>query len=125
LRRCVTSRQLWLLSFGKTVTESIDSGEEGSYAGELADPAPDPEALVVLRETHGQVSAALGSLGDSDRLLLRLRYQEGLTLQQVARLVGLKDAQTADRRLRDIIEHLRQVLGVKHFVPGKIKPASV
>lgn len=125
LRRCVTSRQLWLLSSGKTVTESLDSGEEGGYAIEPADPAPDPEALAAMRQTHAQVSAALASLSDSDRLLVRLRYQEGLTLQQVARLVGLKDAQTADRRLRDIIEHLRQALGLRQFVPGKIKPASV
>lgn len=125
LRRCVSSRQLWLLSSGNATADSIDSGEEGAYAGEPADPAPDPEALAALRETHAQVSAALASLSDSDRLLIRLRYQEGLTLQQVARLVGLKDAQTADRRLRDIMEHLRQLLGIEHFVPGKIKPASV
>ena len=125
LRRCVSSRQLWLLSCGKGGAESINNGEEGAYVVEQADPAPDPEALAVLRETHEQVSAALASLGDSERLLVRLRYQEGLTLQQVARLVGLKDAQTADRHLRDILEQLRQVLGVKHFVPGKIKAASV
>ncbi len=125
LRRCVSSRQLWLLSSGNAAADSIGSGEEGAYAGEPADPAPDPEALAALRETHAQVSAALASLSDSDRLLIRLRYQEGLTLQQVARLVGLKDAQTADRRLRDIMEHLRQLLGIEHFVPGKIKPASV
>lgn len=125
LRRCVSSRQLWLLSSGNATADSIDSGEEGAYVGEPADPAPDPEALAALRETHAQVSAALASLSDSDRLLIRLRYQEGLTLQQVARLVGLKDAQTADRRLRDIMEHLRQLLGIEHFVPGKIKPASV
>jgi RNA polymerase sigma factor (sigma-70 family) len=78
-----------------------------------------------LRETHEQVSAAIDSLTDSDRLLVRLRYQEGLTLQQVARLVGLKDAQTADRRLRDIIDHLREALGVERFVRGKAKAASV
>jgi RNA polymerase sigma factor (sigma-70 family) len=125
LRRCVSSRQLWLLSCGKGVAESVNNGEEGAYVVEPADTAPDPEALVALRETHEQVSAALASLSDSDRLLVRLRYQEGLTLQQVARLVGLKDAQTADRRLRDVLEHLRQVLSIKHFVPGKIKAASV
>ena len=125
LRRCVTSRQLWLLTRRKALADSIDGGEEGAYVVEPADPAPGPEALLVLRETHQQLSAALGSLSDSERLLIRLRYQEGLTLQQVARLVGLKDAQTADRRLRDIIEHLRQALGVEHFLPGKIKPASV
>ena len=125
LRRCMTSRQLWLLSSGNPMPDPIDSGSGDIYVGEPADPAPDPEALAALREMHEQVSAALGSLSDSDRLLVRLRYQEGLTLQQVARLVGLKDAQTADRRLRDIIDHLRQQLGVENFVRGKPKTASV
>jgi len=125
LRRCLSSRQLWLVSSGEAMVESIDSEEEGSYVIEPADPAPDPEALTALRETDQHVSAALASLNDSDRLLVRLRYQEGLTLQQVARLVGLKDAQTADRRLRDIIDHLRKALGIEHLARGKARPASV
>lgn len=125
LRRCLSSRQLWLLSSGNTMLDSIDGEEGGTYVVEPLDPNPDPEALAVLRETHQHVSAALASLTDSDRLLVRLRYQEGLTLQQVARLVGLKDAQTADRRLRNIIDHLRRALGIQHLVRGKPKPASV
>lgn len=124
LRRCLSSRQLWLLSSGSTVQDSID-GNEGTYVIEPVDAAPDPEALAALRETHQHVSAALASLTDSDRLLVRLRYQEGLTLQQIAKLVGLKDAQTADRRLRDIIDHLRRALGIQHLVRGKPKTASV
>lgn len=125
LRRCLSSRQLWLISSGKAVVQSLDSEGEGSYVVEPADPAPDPEALTALRETDRHVAAALASLSDSDRLLVRLRYHEGLTLQQVARLVGLKDAQTADRRLRDIIDHLRKELGIEHLARGKAKPASV
>lgn len=125
LRKCMSSRQLWLLTSGKPAADSFDRGEEGNYVAEPADPAPDPETLVAMRETHLQVSAALGSLTGADRLLVRLRYQEGLTLQQVAKLVGLKDAQTADRRLRDIIDHLRQLLGVAHLVRGKPRAASV
>lgn len=125
IRRCLSSRQLWLLSSGQAMLDPIDGEEEGAYVVEPADPAPDPESLVALRETHRQVSAALACLTDSDRLLIRLRYQEGLTLQQVAKLVGLKDAQTADRRLRDIIDHLRQALGIQHLARGKPRPASV
>lgn len=125
LRRCLSSRQLWLLSSGKAVLRSLEGEEEGSYIVDPPDPAPDPEALVALRETHRQVSVALASLTESDRLLVRLRYQEGLTLQQVAKLVGLRDAQTADRRLRDIIDNLRKALGIEHLVRGKPKPASV
>lgn len=125
IRRCLSSRQLWLLSSGNALPDSIEGEEDGTYSIEPSDPAPDPESLVALREVHQHVSAALASLTDSDRLLIRLRYQEGLTLQQVANLVGLKDAQTADRRLRDIIDHLRQALGIEGQVRGKPRPASV
>lgn len=125
LRRCLSSRQLWLLSSGKSTLDSFNVGEDGLYVTEPADPAPDPETLAALRETHRHISAALASLTESDRLLVRLRYQEGLTLQQVAKLVGLKDAQSADRRLRDIIDHLRQALGIEYVVRGKPRPASV
>jgi RNA polymerase sigma factor (sigma-70 family) len=124
LRDCLSSRQLWLLSSGNALLQSIDN-EEGTFTAEPADPSPGPEAVAALRETHQHVAAAVASLNDSDRLLVRLRYQEGLTLQQVAKLVGLKDAQTADRRLRDIIDQLRQALGMEHLVRGKPKPASV
>ena len=124
LRQCLSSRQLWLISSGKTILDSIDGEKEGSYV-ELADPAPDPEVMVALRETHEHVSAALASLTDSDRLLIRLRYEEGLTLHEVARLVGLKDAQTADRHLRDILDGLRRTLGIEQLVRGKPRPASV
>jgi RNA polymerase sigma factor (sigma-70 family) len=126
LRRCMTSRHLWLLSSSNSVVESIEElGQQGGNAAEPADPSPDPEALATLRQTNALVSAALDRLGEADRLLVRLRYQEGLTLQQVASLVGLKDAQTADRRLREVIEQLRQALGIRPFVCGKTKAASV
>jgi len=43
--------------------------------------------------------------------LVRLRYEQGLTLGKVAELTGLKDAQTADRRIRSILDTLREELG--------------
>jgi hypothetical protein len=39
---------------------------------------------------------------------LRLRYEEGLTLDQAARLTGLGNAQRADRRIREILTRLRE-----------------
>ncbi len=121
----MSSRQLWLLSCGSTVAESLDSEREASRLPEPVDPAPDPETLAALRETHEQVDAAVAGLTESDRLLVRLRYQEGLTLQQVAALVGLKDAQTTDRRIREIVDKVRARLGVTLPVRGKANAASV
>ena len=39
---------------------------------------------------------------------LNLRYEEGLTLEQVARLAGLGNAQQADRRIKEILARLRE-----------------
>jgi RNA polymerase sigma factor (sigma-70 family) len=103
LRGLLTSRQLWLLSTANTTHESL--------AG--------------LQETHLAVGKALESLHSSERLLLRLRFSEGLALQQIAKLVGLKDAQTADRRIRNALELVRQELGLPKFLAGKPGPASV
>ena len=126
LQRCMTARQSWLLSSSNAVAESMEElGQRGVNAAELADPAPNPEALATLRQTNALVSSALDRLEEADRLLVRLRYQEGLTLQQVANLVGLKDAQTADRRLREVIEQLRETLGIRPLACGKTKAASV
>jgi hypothetical protein len=48
-----------------------------------------------------------------------------LSFVEVARLLGLKDAQTADRRIRDVLERLREKLGVYDVLVGKRKSASV
>lgn len=123
LRRCMSSRQLWLLSLTSTAIESIE--ELAALDVEPSDSAPDPETLATLRQANARVSAALSQLSEGERLLIRLRFYEGLPLQRVASLVGLKDAQTADRRLREVIEQLRRTLGVQPLACGKAKAASV
>ena len=51
-----------------------------------------------------------GRIPEAEPLLVRLRFDQELTLQQIAELAGLKDAQTADRRIREVLEKLRQEL---------------
>lgn len=123
----LTSRQLWLISTASTVIESLDSGKDpdSDPPVEIQDPAPNPEEIVLLRNTHAAVSHAMLQLDEGDRLLLSLRYLQGLSLLEVAGLVGLKDAQTADRRIRDALAELRTHLGVGHGLSGKPKWVSV
>ena len=42
-----------------------------------------------------------------DRLVLRLRFDEELTLRAIAQLTGVKDAQSVDRWIREVISKLR------------------
>jgi RNA polymerase sigma factor (sigma-70 family) len=125
LRSLLTARQLWLLSSARLSTESIDSDAEQSPALEVSDTAPDPETIFVLHEARASLAKAISQVDPADQLLLRLRFVEGLGLLQVAKLVGLKDAQTADRRIRSALVRLRDKLGVAKLVGGKRKSASV
>ena len=114
IQHSLTPRQQWLLSTRKRRLEPLEA-ELGEVArpglDHLHDAAPDPEALAVRQEERAGLAQALASLPASDRLLVRLRFEEELTLEQVARLSGLSDAQAADRRIRKILNLLRQRLG--------------
>jgi RNA polymerase sigma factor for flagellar operon FliA len=53
-----------------------------------------------------RVRAALGGLAAQDRLILRMRFEEGLTLAAIARELGL-DQRRLYRRVQRVLEELR------------------
>ena len=126
LRGSLSARQLWLLSASSVSFEAAEPEHEEGAISLLVDATPNPEMLAILRETEAMVRKALANLNTADRILLRLRYFEGLPLLEVARLLGLKDAQTADRRIRDTVEKLQEHLGERKILAaGKSKSESV
>lgn len=125
VRGLLTSRQLWLLSTATRSEESLESDQENKLVLELLDPRPDPETVAALQQTHTAVTNALARLDEGNRLLMRLRFSEGLSLQAVAELLGLKDAQTADRRIQAALELIRAEMGVVRRITGKPRSASV
>ena len=115
IQLAMTSRQQWLLSVRGVRPDASPATPEGEevearLAG-LADLHPDPEAQVAARELQARLDRALERLDAGERLLIRLRFEKGLTLEQVARLARLGNAQAADRRLREILERLRREVG--------------
>jgi RNA polymerase sigma factor (sigma-70 family) len=121
IQQSLSPRQLWLLSTRKPKLASLDGvfvDDRAPLEEQIRDLAPDPETLAVEREQRAALERALGDLTASDRLLIRLRYEQELTLEQVARLTDLPDAQTADRRIKQILIALRKSI-------GKRQPASV
>lgn len=110
IQQALTPRQLWLLSTRQRRVESREIGvSEGKDVSDLQipDPAPDPEALTAMREQQSAVARAFERLSKPERLLLRLRFEQGLTLREVADILEIKDAQTADRRIQEVLEKLR------------------
>lgn len=112
--RRLDSRQRWLLATRRPRVESMDSVLDESGAEvtlELQDEAPDPQWRLLAEQDRARLTQALARLEPAERLLLQLRYEEGLTLARVAHVCGLKDPWAADRRLRDLLGRLRASLG--------------
>ena len=128
IQRELTPRQLWLLSSCNPKLESLETESDGDpevSQRQIADPRPDPETLAALKEQESGLQRALDRLSASERLLLRLRFDQGLTLLEIARLTKLKDAQTVDRRIRDILEKVRRDLESAGGAHGKTESMSV
>jgi len=109
----LTPRQLWLLQAERPELPAgaLDpDGTETPLDERVADSRPNPESLAAWNEEQTNLSRALGQLSKDDRFFLRLRYEQELTLDKVAKVTGLKDAQAADRRIREILARLQRSL---------------
>jgi RNA polymerase sigma factor (sigma-70 family) len=109
----LTPRQRWLLSVrrargGRSAATVAEDGEE--VLERIPGEGPDPESLAVLREERMALHGALASLSSRHRLLIRMRFEQELTLEAIARLLNLDNAQTADRRVRDALGELRKAM---------------
>jgi RNA polymerase sigma factor (sigma-70 family) len=88
-------------------------GEEFRF-GELPDAdAPAPDEVVRRTELLDTLDAALQELSPEDRLLLKLRYEDGRTAAQTARILGLSSEFAAHRRQRAILSRLREALALR------------
>jgi RNA polymerase sigma factor (sigma-70 family) len=113
LFRALKPRQRFLLTLRQLVAGTFDAPADalGETAPEqVADGQPDPEKIVMFEEQRASLARSVARLGDFERLLIRLRFEHGLTLQQVAKAAGLPDAQTADRRVKAVLSRLRKEL---------------
>jgi RNA polymerase sigma factor (sigma-70 family) len=111
VRESLSPRQLWLLGRRRTKVQSLERDSatgDGPVETQIADPEPGPEVLAEIAERRSVLARAVSCLDKDERLLLRLRYEEGLTLGQVSRLAGLGNAQRADRRIKEILTRLRE-----------------
>jgi RNA polymerase sigma factor (sigma-70 family) len=108
----LSSRQIWSLSVARPSVESLTAVDEADARApfEPASTDPNPEALFASAEHRERLRSAIGALSHDDRLIVRLRLEQDLTLAEVARVCGLRDAQHADRRLRAIYQALRRTL---------------
>lgn len=103
----LTSKQRWRLSTTKHRSASIDGPEESIVADEKG-----PEALVQSEQGREQLQKAMSRLEPRQRLFLQLRYQQDLTLLEVARLMGLKDPFQARRKIDAAVSALARAMKI-------------
>jgi len=109
LRQALSSRQHWLLTVRRTRVLSVAEVDPADLW--VRDEAPNPEQAALRNEQNSRLEWALAQLPPRDQVLLRLRYQQDLTLREMAPLVGASTAQAVDRELRRVLGRLRTLFG--------------
>jgi len=113
IEKQLTAKQLRLLDVRFSERASRTGAtvfETALAAANLPDPAPNPEVQAVLRERATALRKALTHLPPREQLMIRLRFERDLTLEQVAKLLDLGNAQRAERQIRTVLAKLRREL---------------
>ena len=116
--------QRWILSLRAQALETnMQASDEANSALEVVDPAPSPQAVVENAEQHQTLRKCVEGLPRGEQLILRLRFDDELSLEEISRLTGLGDAQRVHRRLTAILQTLRS--SITNRTTGKPGAASV
>jgi RNA polymerase sigma factor (sigma-70 family) len=95
------------------MTISLDgrsTPEDDGPAGQLEDPDAGPEALTLRAQQRDRLEAALLHLPPQQRLLLRLRFEQDLTLAEVARLTRQPDPFRVNRQIQAALAALADLM---------------
>lgn len=110
LERVLTARQHWILSSRSAESCSpvaVLSDDEQIGIVDVADRRPNPEEQTVEKHQFLKLRKVVAALPADEALLLQLRFDQDLSLEELARLSGLGDAQRVHRKLALILKKLR------------------
>jgi RNA polymerase sigma factor (sigma-70 family) len=104
----LTPRQRWQIT-----VRNRRRKQSGAYSGArlvefLPDPGIGPEQEAQKQQDLERLQNALNRLPSNQRLLLSLRFQEGLSLKKIAELNQLGDTSRAWRQLQSALKALYQ-----------------
>jgi RNA polymerase sigma factor (sigma-70 family) len=72
--------------------------------------SPHPDAEVLSAERRRILKESLATLDVADRLLLTLRFEDDISVEKIAPMIGLQSRFQVHRRLRHVLEQLRRKL---------------
>ena len=101
----------------EVTTDAVESMPSGA----AADAGLENERLHAHREQSRQhLEAALADLSPEDRLVVKLRYWDSLSVADIARGLGL-DQKALYRRLERLLAQLRRMLALRGFKPEHLQ----
>ena len=114
LFQLLTPQQRWQLTVRTPTLAPVTypvSPEDDGPAWQLAQPGPGPDELAEESQQQRRLRQALAALPAEQRLLLRLRYEQNLSLAEVARLTGQPDPFRVNRRIQAALDALADAMG--------------
>jgi DNA-directed RNA polymerase specialized sigma24 family protein len=93
-----------MVRFHRRHAESADTSGPGTE--KFIDPGPQPELMTEAGQQSEHLQLALSRLSPDHKLLLHLRYQEGLSFSRIATLEHLGDAPRARRQVNAALDSL-------------------
>jgi len=114
INKCLSHHQSWLLVSRNSRLESISASSSDPDAAdreiELPDREPNPETHSARQESLMALRKAMSGLPPQQRLLLRLRYEQELSLEQIADLTQLSSPLAVQRIIQRAILTIREQL---------------
>lgn len=110
LNRLLTPKQHWALANRRRRAVSLDDAGIQREAEATGDARETPEEFALANQQLTRLQAALRQLSTQQQLLLKLRYQQGLSLKEVARLTGHDDLQQARYQIQLALKRLQALL---------------
>lgn len=77
-----------------------------------------PERELRTAQLHQALDACMSKLSSDDRLLLKLRFDDELSAQAIATIIGMPSPFHVYRRIKSVLQHLRQQLAERGVVDG-------
>lgn len=110
----LSSRQRWILSMrqlpaGGAASILLTEGDEADIC-QIPDDRSDQEDVLSKQQEQMEIRKCVAALPRFERLLVRLRFEEDLSLTEIASLTGLGDAQRVHRHITGALKKIRVAL---------------
>jgi RNA polymerase sigma factor (sigma-70 family) len=125
IERALSSHQSWLLTSSSPSLLSLSSSARDPLGREsdteIPDSEHDPEEDAARHEYLDALQRALDGLTKKERLVLRLRFEQELTLPQIARLTRLDGARAVQAVIAEALDALRNEIASVIANPVSVK----